>query len=50
MDIKCGSYMLREWVMKVLEKAGFKREGVLEANAFKDGNIVDQVVYAKIKE
>jgi len=33
---------------KVLEKAGFTREGVLRSSAFKDGKIVDQYLYSQI--
>jgi [ribosomal protein S5]-alanine N-acetyltransferase len=33
---------------RVLEKAGFIREGVLRSSAFKDGNIIDQYLYSKI--
>ena len=36
--------------IKFLEKTGFEREGVLKANVYKDGKIVDQALYAKIKE
>jgi RimJ/RimL family protein N-acetyltransferase len=36
--------------MRVLEKAGFVREGVLRSSAIKDRKIIDQVVYAKIRE
>lgn len=32
--------------MRVLEKCGFVREGVLRASALKDGQIIDQVLYA----
>lgn len=34
--------------MRVLEKAGFSREGVLRASAVKDRQIVDQVVYGRV--
>ncbi len=34
---------------RVLEKAGFQREGVLRRAAFKDGQVVDQVMYARIR-
>jgi [ribosomal protein S5]-alanine N-acetyltransferase len=33
---------------RVLEKAGFTREGVLRSSAFKDGKILDQFVYSQI--
>jgi ribosomal-protein-alanine N-acetyltransferase len=35
---------------RVLEKAGFQREGCLRANVFKNGRIMDQIVYAQIKD
>ncbi len=34
---------------KVLEKAGFQLEGRLKGNVYKNGKIMDQFVYAKIK-
>jgi RimJ/RimL family protein N-acetyltransferase len=33
---------------RVLEKAGFKYEGHLRASAFKDGRLVDQLLYARV--
>lgn len=35
--------------MRVLEKSGFVREGVARASVFKDGAIIDQVIYAFIR-
>lgn len=35
---------------RVLEKAGFVKEGVLKSNAVKCGAVRDMVLYAKIKE
>jgi RimJ/RimL family protein N-acetyltransferase len=35
--------------MRVLEKAGFVREGVLRRSAFKDGEFVDTVMYARVR-
>jgi ribosomal-protein-alanine N-acetyltransferase len=32
--------------MRVLEKAGYRREGVLERSAIKDGFLIDRVMYA----
>ncbi|MGH8632673.1 MAG: GNAT family N-acetyltransferase [Burkholderiales bacterium] len=32
--------------MRVLEKCGFVREGVLRASAVKDGQVIDRVIYA----
>lgn len=35
--------------MRVLEKAGFEREGILRRSAIKNGAVVDQVMYAKLR-
>jgi len=35
---------------RVLEKAGFAREGRLPASVFKNGRVLDQLLYARIKE
>lgn len=35
---------------RVLEKAGFVREGILRQNAQKNGRIIDMVMYSLIKE
>jgi RimJ/RimL family protein N-acetyltransferase len=35
--------------MRVLEKCGFSKEGVLTASVFKDGELVDQVLYARVE-
>jgi len=36
--------------MRVLEKAGFMKEGVLTKSAIKDRKVIDQVVYARVHE
>lgn len=36
--------------MRVLEKAGYTREGVLRRAVFKDGRQIDQVLYAIVRE
>jgi RimJ/RimL family protein N-acetyltransferase len=36
--------------MRVLEKAGFVREGVLRKSATKNRQTIDQVMYAKVRE
>jgi len=36
--------------MRVLEKAGFQREGTLRRSAVKNGVILDQVLYAKVRQ
>lgn len=35
---------------KVLEKAGFTREGILKSNAVKNGVVLDMALYAKVKD
>ena len=35
---------------RVLEKAGFIREGIMKAHAYKDGKVLDMHLYAKIRE
>ena len=35
---------------RVLEKAGFEFEGRLRAGVFKNGQVLDQLVYAKVKD
>ncbi len=34
--------------MRVLEKCGFQREGVMRRSIFKDGRIIDAVLYARL--
>ena len=34
--------------MRVLEKCGYQREGLLRQSAVKDGKMVDEVLYAKL--
>ena len=34
--------------MRVLEKCGYAREGVLKKSVFKDGEVIDSVLYAKV--
>ena len=36
--------------MRVFEKAGYRREGVLRGSIAKDGQIVDQVVFAMLRD
>jgi [ribosomal protein S5]-alanine N-acetyltransferase len=36
--------------MRVLEKAGFEREAVLRRSVFKDGQLIDSVLYAHTKK
>jgi [ribosomal protein S5]-alanine N-acetyltransferase len=35
--------------MRVLEKCGFVREGVLRKSVVKDGKIIDAVIYARVR-
>ena len=35
--------------MRVLEKSGFQREGVMQRSAIKNGVVLDQVLYAKVR-
>ena len=35
--------------MRVLEKCGFQREGVLRKSIVKDGELIDQVLYARVR-
>ena len=35
--------------MRVLEKCGFVREGVLRRSVFKDGQLIDAVLYARVR-
>jgi RimJ/RimL family protein N-acetyltransferase len=35
--------------MRVLEKAGFVREGILRDSVFKDGQLTDSILYAHVK-
>lgn len=34
---------------RVLEKAGFQREGIMRRSAIKNGAVLDQVIYAKVR-
>ena len=35
--------------MRVLEKCGFVREGVQRKGVFKEGRIIDAVIYARVR-
>lgn len=35
--------------MRVLEKSGFVREGILRRSVLKDGQLIDQVLYARLR-
>jgi RimJ/RimL family protein N-acetyltransferase len=34
--------------MRVLEKCGYQREGIMRKSVFKDGEITDCMLYAKV--
>ena len=36
--------------MRVLEKCGFAREGILRRSVFKDGQLIDSVLYARLAD
>ncbi len=36
--------------MRVLEKIGFVQEGVLRQSVFKDGHVIDSIMYAKVRD
>lgn len=46
--ISAEPYATNKASHRVLEKAGFIREGVLRSNALKDGKILDQFLYSQI--
>lgn len=45
-----GVYHTNIGSQRVLEKAGFTREGVLKKAVFKDGKVLDEVRYALLRE
>ena len=47
--ISAAPYATNTASCRVLEKAGFIKEGVTRSSAFKDGKIVDQVLYSLIR-
>ena len=46
--ISAAPYATNTASHRVLEKAGFIREGILRSSAFKDGKILDQFLYSQI--
>ncbi|MCE1252870.1 MAG: GNAT family N-acetyltransferase [Anaerolineae bacterium] len=42
-------YAVNKGSTRVLEKAGFELEGLMRANVFKDGRVLDQFMYALVK-
>ena len=47
--VQTGVFAWNEASMRVLEKCGYEREGVLRQGAFKDGQLVDCVLFAKLR-
>lgn len=48
--IYAGVFSSNPASMRVLEKAGFQKEGLLRQATFKDGKVLDEVRYALLKE
>lgn len=48
--LQAGVFAWNPASMRVLEKVGFVREGVLKQSIYKDGQIIDSVMYALTKE
>lgn len=47
--VYAGVFSFNKISMRVLEKAGFKREGFLRKNILKDDKYIDEYVYARVK-
>ena len=47
--LQAGVFEWNQASMRVLEKAGYVREAVLRKSVFKDGQLIDSVLYAKLK-
>jgi RimJ/RimL family protein N-acetyltransferase len=45
-----GPYATNAASARVLEKAGFEREGILRASVVKEGRVLDQFLYAKVRD
>jgi len=46
--VQAAVFAWNEASMRVLEKCGYAREGVLAKSVFKDGQLIDSVLYARI--
>ena len=46
--LQAGVFEWNPASMRVLERSGFTREGLLKASILKDGHIIDQVLYALV--
>ena len=47
--VQAGIFAWNAASMRVLEKCGYEREGVQRKAAFKDGELVDCVLYARLR-
>jgi ribosomal-protein-alanine N-acetyltransferase len=47
--ISAEPYSTNQASHRVLEKSGYFREGILRSSAFKDGQVLDQVVYSRTR-
>lgn len=46
--LEAGVFAWNPASMRVLEKSGFVREGVSRASVYKDGEVIDRVIYAMV--
>ncbi len=49
MRVQATVFAWNEASMRVLEKCGYAREGVLAQSVFKDGELIDSVLYALVR-
>jgi ribosomal-protein-alanine N-acetyltransferase len=48
--LQAGIFEWNKASMRVLEKCGYVREGVLRKSVWKDGRLIDSMLYARLKE
>jgi len=48
--LQAGVFEWNQASMRVLEKVGYVREAVLRKSVFKDGQLIDSVLFAKLKD
>jgi len=48
--LEAGIYSWNPASMRVLEKSGYRREGVMRHSVVKDGQLIDQVLYAATRD
>jgi ribosomal-protein-alanine N-acetyltransferase len=48
--LQAGVFEWNKPSMRVLEKCGYAREGVLEKSVWKDGELIDSILYARLRE